>query len=71
MNLNARLEQIEKKTRYRHFSPAIFAHSQDELEQQRHKIGPQTVVFLYDWGEDVELDCGAVIIDNIPTDGAE
>lgn len=48
MNLNARLEQIGKRTRYRHFSPVIFAHSQEELEQQRHKIGPETVVFLYE-----------------------
>lgn len=50
-NMNGRLERIESRVQSHEGVPVLIAHSEEEIEERRAEIGPNTVIILDDISE--------------------
>jgi hypothetical protein len=50
--LLSRLEKLEKELEYKSYIPVLFLDSKDDVEKNSHLIGPKTVVFIDDIGDE-------------------
>ncbi|MGG4156877.1 hypothetical protein [Delftia tsuruhatensis] len=46
--LSSRLEKIEKEMQFKFYIPVLILDSEDDLKENLHLIGPNTVVFIDD-----------------------
>lgn len=52
MNLDKRLKRIEDKKQVSKYLPVVFVDSEEEIGQYNHLIGPETIIFINDYGDE-------------------
>lgn len=51
IGLKKRLEKVENSVQHKAYAPVLFVKSEEEIENKRHLIGPNTVVILDNIGD--------------------
>jgi hypothetical protein len=53
-NLKTKIEALEKRKKVSQYVPVLFLDGEDNIEEYKHLIGPETVVFIDNVGDEYE-----------------